>query len=255
MPDALVTLLNNVGYMPVFLPRAGLVPPDLYDLGQHNKLIYLGPLSAILPNTVKLPTPSRNALPDIHHQETSKKSLKAAASFLEHALKCIGVVTPVKLDLSFAGATELSFSFSEVSYAAIPPTKLLSVIQEIDATGIPQNNINSGRLHIAYDYAYARKLLLRRCDHSSFKYDVRGIKVGSFIDIGTGGKVEAEDATTIAFKSNGHSIAFAYKAGQLVRHRGQWQFNPEIKGRGFLAEHARPYLPARGVVLADETSS
>lgn len=129
MADALVKLLNSLGYMPVFLPRTGLVPPELYNL-VDGRLVRRGPLVKYLGSMHLRPnTPGK--MTDIEHKETSGKNIKAAVSFLEGALRCIGITSAPKLDLSFAGGTAFIFSFSGVTYEATNPSDLDFVLKKL----------------------------------------------------------------------------------------------------------------------------
>ena len=56
MADRLVKLLNAEGYVPIKLPRTGVVPPELYNYdATARKLIRRGPLKAYLPAAGKIP--------------------------------------------------------------------------------------------------------------------------------------------------------------------------------------------------------
>lgn len=251
MADALVALLNSLGYQPVFLPRTGVTPPELYHYA-NRRLVRLGPLADRLPSAAALPTAGSGRLADIEHQHTSRKDLKATVSFLDQALRCIGITAIPKLDLSFAGAKTFSFAFSDVTYRGLDPTQLHQPLQQLSTTGIPEEYVEAGKLHVAYEYAYARRLLLSRADQKAFKHDVAG-KVGAFIDLGTSGKAEVASSTTVSFTSVTDDVAaFAYKAGRLERRNETWVFFPEEVFRApelGAGERSVPYLPApRGFV-------
>ncbi|CAN5540643.1 hypothetical protein BH24GEM3_BH24GEM3_24500 [soil metagenome] len=253
MSDALVQLLNSKGYQPVFLPRTAVEPPELYNFA-NRRLVRRGPLAHYLPaDTAAQLKLTPGELPDIEHRETSGKRGNAAASFLENALKSIGISSIPKLNLTFTRGRELVFAFSEVSYKSIDPSVIDHIVQQIEIGAIPQSVINAGMLHIVYEYAYARKLLMSRADHQAFELGARG-DVGEFINLGAEGKVEAQSATTLAFSGSDDRVAaFAYKAGRLERRNGRWEFYPEEVMRTRGAETTRdPFLVARGVVLPVE---
>src|SRR5687767_4771808 len=114
MADALVELLNSLGYQPVFLPRTGLEPPELYNfIEDGRRLLRRGPLQAYLPPGLVLPV-THGDLADIEHTQTSGKRMKAAAGFLERALRCIGITDIPRLDLSFTDARSFTFSLTGV---------------------------------------------------------------------------------------------------------------------------------------------
>src|SRR5262249_45640441 len=129
MADALVELLNSLGYQPVFLPRTGVVPPELYNLA-NGRLVRRGPLKDYPPAAAGL-VAKDGQLPDIAHRQTTKKQLKGAVAFLERALHCLGIASVPKLDLSFTRSTELVFAFAEVTYKSVDPSQLDPVLKDI----------------------------------------------------------------------------------------------------------------------------
>ncbi len=251
MADALVKLLNSFGYQPVFMPKTGIAPPEIYNFA-NGRLIRRGHLSQYLAKGIALPQNRRGKLGDIEYKETSGKKLSAATSFLENALKCIGVTSPPKIDLSFAGGSDFVFSFSDVTYEGVDPAELDVVLNNLSTGAIPQEYVEGGRLHIAYEYAYANTLLMRRADKERFETNVAGVQIEAFINVGASGVVESQSETTVSFKNSSANdngaAAFAYKAGQLKLNDGKWAFFPEEIMTGFLGE-GDAYLPARGIVL------
>ena len=246
MADALVELLNSLGYQPVFLPRTGVVPPELYNLA-NGRLVRRGPLKDYLPAVASL-LPTEGQLANIAYRKTTKKRLKGATAFLERALKCIGIASVPKLDLSFAATSELSFAFADVSYASVDPSRLDPLLKDLATGAIPAAYVEEG-LHIAYEYMYARRLLMSRADGSSFDEDISG-KIGGFVDLGVAGSVSVESTTTISFESHDRrSVAFAYKAGRLEQENGKWSFYPEEVLRGIEGDTSLPYVIEPGRVL------
>ena len=253
--DALVKLLNGIGYQPVMLPRTGLTPPEMY-VYKNEKLIRRGPLLNYLPPGSTIPELQRGSLESIQHHQTDKKSLGVAASFLGDALKCIGITSAPKLDLSFAKGRDITFSFDNVTYVALDPAKIDHMLSSLDTGAIPPEDIKAGYLHIAYDYAFAGSLSMRAAGDGAASFNAKAVQIGTYIDLGAQGKVEATDETTISFASkDGTAAAFAYKIGRLEKRGKKWFFFPEEEsGESFLAdEHEKePYLLERGVVLRVE---
>jgi hypothetical protein len=248
MADELVRALNKLGYLPVFLPRTKVEPPELYNYARSNqRLIRRGALSAYIPKAKDL-MPTEGDLGDIEYKYSSKKKLDAAVSFLENALKAIGIDSVPKIDLGFTGSNDFSFAFTKVRYRSVDPARLDGVIRTISTEGIPQEYVDAGNLHIAYEYAYAQELLMSRGDRKEFIHDISG-KVGTYLDLGTKGSASIASSTTISFKSKADPAAFAYKAGQLVKEAGGWEFFPEEVKTAGLTEQRQVYVPQRGVVL------
>jgi hypothetical protein len=252
MADALVKALNKLGYQPVFLPRSGVKPPEVYHyLRDGARLVRIGELAPFLPAAAAL-APTRGQLGDINYSYTSGKKLDAAVSFLEQALKCIGIDAVPKIDLGFAGAKDFSFAFTDVHYLSVDPARLYSLIKDLSTDGMPAEYVEDGRLHLAYEYAYARELVMARGDRQAFESDISG-KVGAYFDVGAKGSVSVASATTISFRSaSSTAVAFAYKAGQLMREEGRWVLYPEEVNRFGAMEERQPFVPQRAVVLTVE---
>jgi len=251
--DDLVRELNKRGYQPVFLPRTNIDPPELYNFSEDgDRLVRRGPLENYLPAASGLEVGS-GKLGDISYSYTSSKHGEAAISFLQNSLKCIGIDAIPKIDLGFTGSRDFSFAFTDVTYREVTPAKLDGIIQGITTGAIPKGLLEAGRLHIAYEYAYASELIMSRGDKKDFSQNISG-KVGDFIDLGVKGSVTMASKTTISFKGAAQErAAFAYKAGYLTNEDGKWEFHPEEMRRGSRAMvEPRPYVPQRGIVLFAE---
>jgi hypothetical protein len=248
MADALVRELNRLGYQPVFLPRTGVTPPEVYTyVREQKRLVRNGPLQEYLPAAANL-KPTDGRLGDIEYQYSSEKKLDAAISFLETALKCIGIDAIPKIDLGFTGSKSFSFAFTDVTFLSVDPARLGQIIGGMSTKGIPQAYVEGGRLHLAYEYAYAKQLLMSRGDKQSFSEDISG-NVGAYIDLGVKGSVSVASTSTISFKGTAGSAAFAYKAGLLARENEEWVLYPEEVSKHGLSEIRTPYLPQAAVVL------
>jgi hypothetical protein len=97
---------------------------------------------------------------------------------------------------------------------------------------------------------------MQRSDNESFGLKADG-KIGGFINLGAGGKVELLSDTTISFRSADpqDAAAFAYKAGRLALEDSRWAFYPEeVLLSAGNKEEKIAYIPARGVVLRAEMS-
>jgi hypothetical protein len=252
MADALVRELNRLGYQPVFLPRTGVNPPELYNYDRNGRrLVRRGELVQYLPE-IKGVIPTKGQLGTINYKYTSEKKTEAAVSFLEQALKCIGIDSVPKVDLGFAGSKDFSFSFTDVTYQSVDPAVLDQLIRSMSTSGIPKAFVDAGQLHIAYEYAYARELLMSRGDKQNFSGNIAG-NVGTYLDLGLKGSVSMASQSTISFKANGQGdAAFAYKAGRLAQENDAWVLYPEEVSKGGAIEERRPYLPQPAIVLSVE---
>ncbi len=245
--DALVKLLNKLGYQPILLPKTGVKPPDLYNKVRDH-LVRRGHLSAYLPPNA-LPHPTKNRVADIDHKVTSDKKFEAAGNFLSAALRCIGIEKAPKLDLGFSKSKEFHFAFVGVTNEAIEPAAIDQILEHLKLDSLPRSLIDAGDVHICYEYLYANELLLQSSNGVKFENDLAA-RIGEYVDIGSRGTIEVKSSTTIAFKaSDQRNAAFAYKCGRLTANEGKWSFYPEEVSLGTAT---RPYLPGRGVVLRVE---
>jgi hypothetical protein len=240
MADVLVKALNALGYQPVFLPRTGIAPPELYTFVKP-RLVRHGDLRLYL-NNAEVPKPTRGKLADIQTTQTSGKNFGAATDFLKSALTALGITSIPKVDLSFAGTGAFVFSFSNLTYASVDPAEIELLLPNLS---IPPA--------ISYEYAYSDTLLMSRADGTTFANDISG-KVADFINVSTNTKVEVQGNRVVSFVSTiGEKAAFAYKAGRVRKEEDRWIFEPETVQRDESGESIA-FVPAKGVVLRAEDS-
>lgn len=192
-------------------------------------------------------------MPDLAHTESSRKGAHGGLAFLKDALRCIGIDSAPKLDLSFAGGRDATFGFTGVTTRGVPPASLFAALEGFDPHAIPAAQVSAGMVHIAYEYAYATTLNVRFAAGGSGAFDLTALRIDSVIDVGAKAEVRATDATTLSFTSTSGPAAFAFKVGPLRRRRGKWEFRvTESLGLGATADEsaqAEPYLLRRGAVL------
>ncbi|MBR0645337.1 hypothetical protein [Plastoroseomonas hellenica] len=254
--DALVRLLNQQGYQPLLSPRTGTEPPEIY-LYDNDALRRWGRLSSAVPAGSLPAELNGGELQSIRHQETSRKGASAAGSFLKDALKCIGVDSAPKLDLSFTEGHALSFSFSGVTWRGLDPAEIGAALQKgFDPGAMPPEQVRLGMVHIAYEYAYAEKLMMTVEDRTGGKFQLQALKLDGFIDLGGKAQFEAVSRTTLSFSGKRKAAAaFACKIGQVKRQQGAWRFfAKEVLGQGATGHEAEaePYLLRKGAVLIVE---
>lgn len=260
MIDALVKVLNKHGYMPVMLPKTGIDPPQVYTVDRRRRSIRPW---GLLENFVKGKAKKRlrelkirkARIPNIEHKHTSRKELDLATLFLKDALACIGVTSVPHVDLSFCGQVQIIFAFTGVSSRRIDVGELLPVFEEFTVDHIPDKYVFGGGVHVAYEYLYAKQLLMRRADGREFATKVSG-KVGEFIDVGAGASISVKDETTLFFSGNANApIAFAYRSGRMLLDGSEWDFyihDPLLS----TSRQAKPamYVPLKGIVPTTETA-
>jgi hypothetical protein len=254
MTDALVRALNRTGFQPIFLPSTGLTPPDLYNFTRRAgkpRLVRRGPFARYLPESVTLPV-SRSTMADISHQRTSAKGLSASTEFLSQCLACLGITSVPRIDLSFAGSSKLSFAFRGVWSLRVDPADIDHALEKLDLGAIPDEYVDRGFLHIAYEYAFATDLVLQREDGKNLNVAAEA-DIAAFITLGSAGKVQLDDRSTVSFAAadGADAPAFAYRAGRLVRDT-RWRFYPEETYRSQGEAEQQPYVLRRGLVLDAE---
>ncbi|MET8428382.1 hypothetical protein [Nocardia sp. NPDC004860] len=256
MADALVKTLNRAGFQPIFLPQTGLLPPDLYNLTSRNRkprLVRRGPLARYLPGCEF--TPVRSTLPDIANQRSSGKSISGSASFLARCLACLGIEAAPAINLSFAGNTKFSFSLGGVFSLRVDPSDIDHALKRLRPGAIPDEYVNRGFLHIAYEYAFATSLVMQaEGDH---EFDLRtDADLPQLATVNAGFTLTRANRNTITFEACADSDvpAFAYRAGRLTRD-SKWRFYPEETYRSESEIPPQPYVLRRGVVLDTESPS
>jgi hypothetical protein len=224
--DALVSLLNRSGYQAIILPRTGLVPPDLYTYVKPT-LRRRGPLSDYVDTSDLIVNSGR--LSNIEGQQTGGKRFSAAVDLLKSALEVLGIGSAPKIDLKFTGADSFVFSFANVTYLSVDPTRIDKLLKTFKVPrAIGEEAIEAGALHIAYEYVYSTTLQMRRSDNREFETNISG-KVGEFIDADVGAKIDVAHNSVISFSTTDlRPAALAYRAGRLTRSRSRWTFEPEV---------------------------
>jgi hypothetical protein len=248
--DSLVKLLNRSGYQAILLPRTGLKPPDLYTYVKPT-LRRRGPVSDYMDISDLVVSSGR--LGNLEGQQTGGKRLNAALDLLKSALEVLGIGSVPKIDLRFTGADSLVFAFSNVTYLSVDPTKIDRLLKTFKVPrAIGEDAIETGALHIAYEYVYSTTLQMRRGDNREFETDVSG-DVGKFINADVGAKIEVSHNSVISFSTADlRPAAFAYRAGRLIRSGSRWTFEPEVVMRGVdTPREVRPidFIPAEDHVL------
>lgn len=252
MADALVSVLNRDGYQPIFLPRTGLVPPDvMLYFPEDRRIVRYGALASLVPAVGKLKLHPSNVAP-FEGRNTSGKNAAASLGFLGRALQAIGLGAAPKVDIGFAGNQELVFAFRGVRSRGITLLELRDILKSVELDGLPADRVDAGNAHIAYDYMYAKQLEIRRADGREFDWDVKG-KVDEFFDVAAKGKVTQTSKLSIAFEAEGDDLpAVAYRAARLLRRDGGgFDVLGERVNFGSTGTSA-PYVPQPGVVLEVE---
>jgi hypothetical protein len=167
-------------------------------------------------------------------------------------LRCIGVTSAPRLDLSFAKGCNIVFRFGGITTRGLAPASLAQALSNFTPGIIPSQQVAAGMVQIAYAYAYAESLDMRIVTSESASLDLKAVQIDTFIDVGGKAEVSAVDKTILRFRANAQPVAFACKVGGLAKKRGKWELKvTETLGFGATANEAEatPYLLRRGAVL------
>jgi len=254
--DALVKVLNGYGYNPIHLPRSGFEPPEIYTY-DTEKLRRWGRLATAVPAGALPDTLHENEAADIAHKQTNRMGAKAAVSFLEEALKLLGVGGAPKLDLSFTRGSDVTFSFTGVSYKGLDPADIGAALRKgFDPAGLNPKYIDNELVYIAYEYLYADSVDMTMVDGINAGVDLKAIKLDGFVDLGGNADIDVKSSTSLTFKGRGAKAVFASKVGKVQREGKRFSFDAvEVLGAGFAPkedEKATPVLLCRGEILAVE---
>ncbi len=249
--DPLTKMLNARGLQPLAMPQTTLVAPEVWVF-DNTSLVRWGPLASFV-TAGSLPTPlEETGMPDLERAETSHKGMSAAGSFLDTALRCIGVTSAPRLDLSFAKGCNILFRFRGITTRGLAPASLGQALSSFAPGIIPSQQVAAGMVQIAYAYAYAETLDMRIATSESASLDLKALQIDTFIDVGGKADVSASDKTTLSFRAKTQPVAFACKVGGLTKKRGKWELKV-TETLGFQATaneaEATPYLLRRGAVL------
>lgn len=153
------------------------------------------------------------------------------------------------------------FKLVDVTYEETESAWVANAVKALVKDALPEEYVDSERPHIAYSYAYAARLQMRRADGSKFKGKLSAVEIQDLFKLGTAGIAEVEKDDTLTFEaSDKEHIAFASKSARLHRENGLFKFFPEeVQTRGFAtpqqADSAEAYIPSRGMVLTVEDRS
>jgi hypothetical protein len=251
LTDNLLTWLNKRGYQPVFVPGTGVSPPELY-LGDEGRLTRFGPVADLLPHGVQLPAPARGKLPDIHLQRTSRKVVKGAARFLANALRGLGVQGAPSFRSAFQDTGDFVFSLSGVTFVEVGLTALLKVVPEMNASLIPPSLREGTDFHIAYHYAYAGALEMRRANGAKFEAGVVGLEIEKIFEAKGSAQVSLHDGEVLRFRAaKGPPVAFAYKSARLAFDGERLQVRSVDHSEGPEKDQG-PYVPWPGQIKSLE---
>lgn len=249
--DPLIRFLNKHGYMPIVVPRGGLLPPTVYTL-EDDRYVLIRSLVTLLDGHAdlarKLETQPLPAA-DLERELQSKRGGEVSIGFLGKILAMLGLGGNPKIKAALNAGDDTRFEFEGVQIRSVEPGLVLEIVNQLPPDTLERAGLAGGKLHIAYEYLYARKVAIGAGDRikGGFKAgaDVAEVaKVGVSIE---GNRTRAE----LASYNGKEPVAFAFKVGKLTRRAGRFDFKWQAEpGMAFAPDEdgPKPYLPRSGQV-------
>ena len=245
MSDELVRVLSKGGYQPIFLPRTGVQPPEVYGVVE-KRLVRHGPLQSYVRGAADLQRKTGH-LPEIEAHRTSKKGANASAKFLLRALSCIGV-DGLRADLGLDSSEKLTFSFVDVTFEMVEPADIQRLFTQTLRVQFPRHLLRTGTAHVVYEYLFARRLRIVR-ERSQNTAFTLGASLTKELE-GAISVTNESDSSFVLSSPNPIHAAFAFRAGLVLEEGSSLAFYPEVTKALMGGEDAglTPYMPFRGMV-------
>jgi hypothetical protein len=249
--DPLIKYLNQRGYMPIVLPRGGLMPPTLYSL-EGNRYVLIRSLASLVDKRADLKRVLQTTAwptPELEKEIAALHAGKASIGFLGKILARLGIGGDPRIEAALDAGDDTRFKFEGVELRSVEPGLVLDVIRKLPQADFGDAALASHKLHIAYEYLYARKVSIGTGDvlDGSFK---AGGKIAEVAEIGVSVQGKRTRAELTSY-NGGEPVAFAFKVGRLLRSKGAYGFEWQVQpGFGLAPEEEgpKPYLSRTGQV-------
>ncbi len=254
--DPRLTYLNELGYNVVRLPRKGIVPLGIIGSDNDSKS-WLGTLDQIWHSEVPPPAPGTpQTVSGLTGQKTSDLQLSFGLEILANVLSGMLGTSAPSLDVSYKGATSLSFTFKDVQTVGVDPFVIGNFLAQGDIKPNPfVKRFFTGQKHVAAlvvtEVLQAKSIGVtakrdRNTELSVKVPEIKGI-VGANVSVTAGNATETE-----VIYAGPEYLAFGYKAFGIGMINGQWNVYgvDADSGNAFaLNQDARGFVDAD--VLAD----
>ena len=251
LTDPLIKYLNSKGYMPIQVPRAGLLPPTVYQL-EGDRYIRQADLVSWLelrPELQKLLATEPKSAADLENEMNAKKGGKASLKLFEKLASFFGGGT-ANLEASADAGNEVKFSYKGCTTREVLPDTIKTVLKSVPASRFG-DALAEKKVHIACEYLYARHV----------EVSTKGSKTGGFnLGVGIPDAVKAgaeanaartaSDSTVWNSDLADGSVAIAFRVARITHADGKynldWDINP---GRGMVpGAKPEPYLSLTGKI-------
>jgi len=218
-PDPFLNMLKDIGYLPLRLPRADVMPLQLLNI-DGKKFTLLGDLEeAMNAGSAKLPALKKDIVTAGQIQGTKTSTVKASIG-LDILGNILGALTGTKIDVSagFQNAATLTFEFADVTVSTVSVIlldKYLNVATIDDTAKQIKQMMQSGQVAVTTAVARSKKYMVSAQNDKGvdIKADVPVIK-----EIASGNltvSAASSKQTKICFEGP-DAVTFGVQAAQLM---------------------------------------
>lgn len=222
--DPSVTFLNKYGYNVVKLPRKGIEPMDL--LGKDKSTEWLGKLSVAWKSAIPEPQPGPpQPAADIQGQKTEQLKLSLGLKVLANALQAFGASVP-SLDVAFKHATNVQFTFSDVTSTSVAPLEAGNYLSAGDlntANPLVSHYFldGSAQAFLIFDVLKSDSVTVTATDDKGTEVKIDVPQIQGIIGANVGVSASGGSQSTVTFKGPA-PITFGFKVFSISFANGKW---------------------------------
>jgi hypothetical protein len=132
--DPVIATLSAQGYQPIFMPTAGLAPPDIYVFDKERHcLVRYGPLSGYVSGAESIvPTPHKST--DFGNATSSALDNEVTLGLLGRLMRVLGLGRrAINTGFHFAGGSRFRYEFRQVTSLIVERHKVRPLIAHLRA--------------------------------------------------------------------------------------------------------------------------
>jgi len=251
LTDEVIKYLNNIGYMPIVVPRSGIVPPTVYR-HEEDTYIRIADLNDWLdarPELQALLSTKPESAVDLGNELNDRKAGKASISLFAQISAIFSAGAP-NVEAAGEAGGEVQIMYDDCTTRVVVPDKVEKALAGVKPEQFGPA-LGEGKVHIAYEYLYASKV------KASVKSNAGGSASASAAIAGVG-KAEAtasanrgaSETMTWEGKAGQEPVAIAFKVAQVKLVGGHYQLNfGSGPGKALVAgAKGKPYISLTGQV-------
>jgi len=224
LDDPFMVYMNNKGYNPIVLPKSGVSPPmvmilesDHYsDMRELTELLTSRKLST--EGLVANYEPAAGFEKDL----ANNKSGKVSVTLFDRLLSGIGLSGDATIKAHANQGGQTKYQFQEVYVKNTFPGVIRERIGNLESDVFDDADLKEDRVYIAYQYVYAKKLIIGNGNNMAAGFGGKG-KVGGAADIEVSASGDSVRIDVAKYNGN-EPLAFGFKAGRLTRRTGKYHF-------------------------------